>query len=316
MRRLILATAVVFLSTACDGSTTEERNPLGVDPAELAELCIAYTSCFVPDQEVGSCISTARTLIAGTRWELSVTASIEAGLAAVLMNAECVEAAMGDCDGILACANRGDVNRTCDRERRCEGDTLISCTQPTGTNHRAEVSIDCAALELECLDFAGWPVCAEASGYTGEAERFSCQGPIALVEHSGVRYGKDCSLIGGRCRSKQAESGGQLAYACVGQGAKCGPEYVSSCAGDDFKTCLNGREAAIDCARVGMECGLNSDQQYSCVNPGGCHPYSDLETCADGTIRFCGIQGWEEVDCTALGFAGCEDSQGANCVEP
>ena len=313
MRRLLLTIAIVFMYAACDDGTSEARNPLGIDPAELRELCIAYSSCLAPDHDVGSCVSTARTQIAGTRWEIAVVISVDAGLAAILMNAECVKGAMGDCDEILACLNRGNVNRLCNREPRCEGDTLITCTQMLERKYEGEVSIDCAALGLECLDLEGRPLCARATGYTGETKRFSCNGSIAMVEHSGIRYGMDCSLVGGVCNPKQAEPEG--VHACVGPGAACGDEQVGSCEGDVFNTCLNGREAAIDCTRVGMACGRNVDREYSCINPGGCDPYSDPQACIDGTIRFCGLQGMEEVDCTALGFAGCKESEGANCVE-
>jgi hypothetical protein len=178
-----------------------------------------------------------------------------------------------------------------------------------------DAQLDCARIGLVC-DPAQGCIEAEAASCTDGA---TCgpDGRPDICERGVAWDGPDCSAIGLGC-----DNG-----ACTGTGAECTtfaePEVVSfrgaSCTGNVLHACIGGRLHDVDCATLGpfachaigdvAFCGLGAE----CVPPdSGLPSLSHPPTCDGNTVVYCHMGRIERVDCTTLGFTGCDIDRALN----
>ena len=105
---------------------------------------------------------------------------------------------------------------------------------------------------------------------------------------------------------------------CTGDGASCvggSPAEVPlgmSCSGNTLQACVGGRTASIDCATQGPDFSCQSfNGSFFCGLGAECVPANDYSspepaTCTGTTLNFCNAGRLEHLECTALGFTGCE----------
>ncbi len=225
-----------------------------------------------------------------------------------LANAHCGCAAMDQCLGIAL-----EQTSTC--VAGCAGDVFSYCGSdnsdlPVGYRYR----VDCGKLGMSCDDAANCvdePVVAcdgtAPPTCTGDGAVEYCDGEF-------VRHSAPCSTFGLACQDGE----------CVGTGAACTDTSFAnageiilqgvSCSGSTLEACVNGQLANIDCTTRGPAfscqtvgtaffCGLAAECEpadhgsASPSNPGAC----------DGNVfTFCNAGRLEHIDCTELGFTGCE----------
>ena len=135
---------------------------------------------------------------------------------------------------------------------------------------------------------------------------------------------KNAVLRGGRCANLGLTC---TAGACTGTGAACPKDSPSSeaqtylsglgCAGTHLRACVGGQEQSVDCAAQGEGTG------FSCHSAGGsffcglgdeCAPNErnggNVPVRCDGnTVVVCNAGRLDRVDCTSLGFTGCDVDQ-------
>jgi hypothetical protein len=187
----------------------------------------------------------------------------------------------------------------------CEGDL------PAGYRYR----IDCGKVGLNCDSSAGCVDRAPVACDSGTTPP-SCNalGEGEFCDNGFIQHTPVCADLGLDC----------VAGECVGRGAACtnldsgqpGDLWFEgvSCAGDTLEACVNGQLSNVDCTTRGPGftcqtvgttsfCGLAADcapaGQYS-------HSESDPASCDGSTLTFCNAGRLEHIDCTALGFSGCE----------
>ena len=190
---------------------------------------------------------------------------------------------------------------------QCEGDVF------TGCGDEVQLSLDCGRLGLSCDPAA---VCvAEAKVACDASETPSCnaQGEVTYCD-DGARRKTPCQALGFKC----------VAGKCVGEGASCSASTASdselvipigtACAGSTLQGCLGGQATSIDCATQGpgfscqsrdgsFFCGLASE----CVPAGNYAASAATAATCDGTkLGFCNAGRLEQLDCSELGFSGCE----------
>jgi hypothetical protein len=135
--------------------------------------------------------------------------------------------------------------------------------------------------------------------------------------------GPDCALAGLAC----------LDGVCVGSGESCtqpndtyrdGFDYGGiACDGDTLTACVGGALEAVDCTRFGEGYSCQSiEDGYFCGLGSECRPgefeigtSGTLETCDGTSVVYCDEGRLESLDCTSLGFTGCEvQNYHASCV--
>jgi hypothetical protein len=146
-----------------------------------------------------------------------------------------------------------------------------------------------------------------------------------------VRPGLDCAELGLACVADDAQNFGAR---CVGTGEACtnlsDPLFDGmACAGNTLVACVNGRQHDLDCATMGegFSCQMNAGIPF-CGLAAECLPAHlqgaadrDVpqgglpEPSCDGTaIVFCNAGRLERIDCTTLGFTGCDLDAGIGCI--
>jgi hypothetical protein len=181
----------------------------------------------------------------------------------------------------------------------------------TGCGDEVKVSIDCARLGLSC-DADANCVAEPAQACDGsEPETCSADGEVQFCDDGAIRK-SPCESLGHSCVDGK----------CVGTGPACdfgfsaeseiaSPE-PTGCDGDVLIGCLEQKEARIDCTKrgPGFSC-QNVDEKFFCGLAAECLPadtYSETEvaTCDGTVLSFCNAGRVERLDCTELGFSGCE----------
>jgi hypothetical protein len=88
----------------------------------------------------------------------------------------------------------------------------------------------------------------------------------------------------------------------------------SACTASTLTACVNGKTSAVDCSMMGPNftcqhvgakffCGLGSDCSPA---DDGSTSSTNLASCAGTVLSFCNAGRLEHIDCTTLGFTGCE----------
>jgi len=152
------------------------------------------------------------------------------------------------------------------------------------------------------------------------------EGPV-----SGVLFeGPDCGVFGLECVAMSPGGDEAVRAACTGSGDSC--EFDSfmfmtgiACAGDTLAACVNGRRHDFDCSIYGPGfscqtyegvpfCGLSSECLPGNINLDISQQGKPEPTCNGSSIVFCNAGRLESIDCTSLGFTGCDLEAGLGCV--
>ncbi|HET7538278.1 MAG TPA: hypothetical protein VFK05_00350 [Polyangiaceae bacterium] len=219
---------------------------------------------------------------------------------ACLANANCGCAAVEHCLGVVY----RQVPAVCTTQ--CQDDVF------TGCGDGARVSIDCSRVGLRCdtsfVCVAGPEVACDKS----EAPSCSAQGEVTYCD-DGSRHETPCQSLGFKC----------VAGKCVGEGASCSESVSSStdltnpvgtsCDGSVLHGCLGGQATSIDCATQGPGFSCQArDGKFFCGLAAECVPSNSYSasypatTCDGTTLSFCNAGRLEHLNCTDLGFSGCE----------
>jgi len=215
-----------------------------------------------------------------------------------LANASCGCAAIEHCLGFVYRLPPADCPSI------CQGEVFSGC------GDGAQVSIDCTRFGLSC-DPAG--ICAEPPSVVcdgTEAATCTAQGEVLACERSVLRkapcQANGFSCVGGAC----AGSGS----ACVGSAPsdEGSQPLGTGCSGDTLQACLGGQTTSIDCATQGPGFSCQArDGSFFCGLAAECVPADNYstpvpQTCDGTTVSFCNAGRLEHLECTALGFSGCE----------
>jgi hypothetical protein len=248
--------------------------------------------------------------------------------------ADCIAKAGGGCRALDDCLGyRLEAVDICMPGRTCGGSVFKHCFELPGYGN-VEEQIDCATIRFECDPRAtcvGDPiVTCDPLSYVE-----TCDGvgfPLSCPAAGVVRPGPWCEATGLVCDVIDQPEGEPSLARCVGTGAPCtapSGELLSgiACAGNVLEACANGRRQDFDCSAFdeGFSCqtvqgipfcGLAAECLPANLQGSGDRDVSqngDPEPTCDGdSIVFCNAGRLERVDCTELGFSGCENELG--CV--
>ena len=221
---------------------------------------------------------------------------------------QCIAAAGADCASARACLYDASHPSLCafGAAPACMGDVALACDPMTTIT----AATDCTLVGEQCVVGTTTALCAHGT-CDDPPERSYCAGAIAARCVKPFLVGDDCASEGASCTP--AVSDGGLAH-CTGAGAAC---IASSCADrHTLARCLDGHRALAACPD-GTSCFASSSvlSEPACLVAGACDPTTYFDSCAsDGTIGFCRSGVIANVDCRALGFAGCVGSPASGCV--
>jgi hypothetical protein len=189
----------------------------------------------------------------------------------------------------------------------CVGDVF------TGCGDGAKVTIDCSRFGLSCDPGANCHGGAATACDGSAPSTCTANGEVEFCDDGFVRH-TPCSSLGFAC----------VAGKCVGEGAACtaslhGEDEIvapagTGCSGDTLQACLGGQTTTVNCAEQGPGFGCQSlNGTFFCGLASECVPadtYSNSKTpsvaCDGNVVTFCNAGRLEHLDCTTLGFAGCE----------
>lgn len=216
-------------------------------------------------------------------------------------NAGCGCAALEHCLGWIY----GPAPADCIDE--CQGSVF------TGCGDGAQATLDCSRLGLGCSPTGTCVVESPAACDATAMPSCTDQGEVLSCSAGAMRK-TPCRALGFDC----------VAGKCLGGGASCtasrgysgGPELVdpfgTGCSGNTLQACLNGQTANIDCATQGPGFSCQAREgAFFCGLAAECVPadnYASVQpaTCDGTTVSFCNAGRLEHLDCTELGFTGCE----------
>jgi hypothetical protein len=207
----------------------------------------------------------------------------------------------------------------------CAGNTWVVCDDGTSEPLAA---VDCGAAGLVCGEQFGAGCGLERCEYgvtktkcdgdtliecaaAGVVVHTDCRVDNTLVvltnaEHEDILY----TIAGEVCGVDNKDFKGE--YRCIGAGAPCS-EFAQRCDGTVLETCTGGYVSRRDCGDLdpaGMSCGFFAEGPLAGAMTCGAvdTPCSagDDESCDDGIISLCALTRPAQLDCRALGYAGCE----------
>jgi hypothetical protein len=286
-----------------------------LDPDVAARAGAVIGSCH-PDNGVNREVSRL--------WQRSTASpsSISLGI-----QAECIAARGGGCDALEQCLGWTlESTPGCAQGSACVGSTFTLCTASIGTTY----TIDCGTMGLDCNPDASIDnvpgagrACRRGQAVPCEGATFapSCNGSVPVFSDGSLVEGTDCAVRGAACSDGL----------CTGTGDACSvspsdPTAGVSCNGNVLESCQNGQRATLDCTtfRAGFGCRTIGDVAFcglaaDCV-PGGLtmgdvpQDGDPSPSCDGTTIVFCNAGRVERVDCTSLGFSGCDVEAAWGCV--
>jgi len=236
----------------------------------------------------------------------------------LMQNMDCVQGA-SDCSAILACVNQGQAQPTCTppedypRWRRCsDSQHLRGCSAGVG------VTFDCSKLGLDCIQTivgtSSLATCAApvaGSQPVDATVQVTCQGDEASFTLGLGKYNFNCSDYGATCVPGSYDLSSNAPIFCRGKrAAACDTKtFAARCEGNTWVICMGGQEAATDCASWGATCRLDlGDSNPRCGFPCASTP----ESCASGSVTYCGPAGMTTLDCGSVGFSTCQTQPGAD----
>jgi hypothetical protein len=275
-----------------------------LDPDVIARAAVIIAGCSLTDD------GTPRTVaeLWNAHREQQNWFNLTVTQARCLANARCGCEAMEHCLGF-----RMESGAEPGCQLSCNGDVFRGCGAPVDLADGYAVDIDCSRVGQHCLATAG---CVEDVGaICSETDPPTCGANGPLFCSNGVmRTGPDCTALGLVCVDGNCQGTGD---ACPSNGF-VDPESVEledvSCQGGTLGACVNGKRASFPCAEQGPGfdcqsvdglafCGLASECLPGDLNH---YPTLSLATCDGTRLSFCNAGRLDTIDCTELGFAGCE----------
>jgi hypothetical protein len=269
---------------------------MAIPGSDLVRACATVTGCQLSQlgavgsfgSSVASCVSAFNGI---ERRDIQYSNHLDAATVA------CLSSAGADCARAIACLNGGITPSAC-THTTCDGNIERDCV-----NGRT-AAFDCGAIGLTCI--APDSKQTGACGYTACTKEYEAE-CVGDVVATCVVVGKqdlwvpqtDCAAIGGTC----ANVG--VAPSCRGKGDACTMGTGPLCQDNLVVSCLGGRTAILDCTGLRQRC-----------SGGKCVPFEscNAQPSCDGTVlTVCGPSGIESVDCAALGFVGCDATNGGRC---
>jgi hypothetical protein len=217
---------------------------------------------------------------------------------------DCFANAACGCDAVEHCLSWVYRLIPADCTNGCEGEVVTGCGDGT------VITADCSRVGLSCAPEGGCVTEALAACEFSEAPTCTAQGEVSFCG-SGFRRETPCQSLGFNC----------VAGKCVGEGEACSataPTLDDSvtpvgmgCSGGTLQACLGGTTTTVDCATQGPGFTCQSfDGSFFCGLAAECTPgnYAEAEAAScDGTVlTFCNAGRLEHIDCTSLGFTGCD----------
>jgi len=295
------------------GSPSAPPKPVavgGLDP-DLALRAATFIGTCVPDDLTNRFLDRMYTERGGESLDQLIRSSL--GCFATKTNA-C--AAVTECLGVTV-----SVIGAC--TQGCDGNAKVLCAD------QRELRVDCTATGETCTDVAGKPLCApgvaKACDYTTYAS--SCQGGRPSWCGRIESLGPTCADLGLSCTAK-SNAPSPAVHVCAGTGPACtstsgyGPvtarhDGIACNGASTLRACINTFEAAVECGSVSKD--------FTCQTKGGtsfcglaseCAPgAASKPTCEGNSLVVCNAGKIAKVDCTSLGFPGCDAAHGM-CSPP
>jgi hypothetical protein len=205
------------------------------------------------------------------------------------------------------------VDGSCEQARACIGETFTTTSSCAGDMCAGSVASQCvfggqiaddcaqywgAAPGMTCLASGGMAKCSLGSCAAGDAD--TCDGAVAKRCNAPYVDAGDCASLGLTCQviNSVAE--------CTGEGAACTNDRLDSSAVYD---CRIGFEHRIECGAAISGTSPQTDPTSSrafCGLATDCLPWMTTPQCSSATtLSVCRFGAMHDIDCTALGFAGC-----------
>jgi hypothetical protein len=192
----------------------------------------------------------------------------------------------------------------------CTGDLLERCNDAVNWDCQ-KLGLTCSAEKRKCMPSPSPPSC-DLSTFQDR-----CDAGVPVVCGAYEVRGPSCSDYGLTCGSIPNDS-----VACRGTGAACTPmEYPIesvefdegiACDGQRLRACVSGGEALVDCGTLGQGFTCQTGASAFCGRAAECAPSSAGEktTCEGTSVVLCNAGRIEKIDCTTLGFTGCNATFG------
>jgi hypothetical protein len=298
MRPFHLGLALVGAWLGCSNDSVKVNAQAGMS------ACVTATACGLVTGGVSSCTS----YVAGVNVDyFADTARITAA------QVNCLAAAGHDCNAARRCLNGGMTPAPCTgTTNSCMGDNLMTCSDRAGTGGtKGTAQFDCSAVGLSCVANGGQIDCAAGSCAN---LAYGCDGTALQYCDSKLLHRFDCAEFGAMCVTTGVAH-------CRGTGPACTQPTVNPfdpprirCDGSVLVTCNDGQEARFDCGRIGLGCYANADgNTFACAQGNQCQPRAFSATCAVNHLSYCNDGLNASIDCTSLGFSGCDPSDGGKC---
>lgn len=308
---VVLGLVMISGGLGCSGSGNDDGDgSAGDGPSistaklsqdELVDACLGASACDIMTYPtLTNCLEAYHKLY------------IPQGLGAIYNKLyRCVNAAKGDCDGVVKCYKWG---KACDQgfKASCNGTVAVSCD----LIGKRVYELDCGDAKLKCAIKTGQTY--EASCTTGPCPagfQDKCEGKREVSCSGGVMEMRDCEVLGMGC----GYGGWKKTYknGCQGEsGDKCfvwGKDtFKASCDGSTAKSCHLSRVHKEDCTQYKLMYTACSGGQ--CV-AAGTECSGSMNRCNGEKLEACLDGSWKAFDCAKLGFGPCKKAStyGANC---
>jgi len=311
--------AALFLPLSCSsstengGGTTDPVPPTPVDPAGPRDPDITAKAAVF----MGSCI-----------WDDGIQRSLTRlyerafGIGepeqSFYNRTHCFEDKANGCQAAADCLGV-TVDRAGPCASSCQGSLYEACDDST------HWLIQCSRVGLTCdEEGCGRPLTGAACDVMSYQDVCQDGAPNICGNRGQVLAGAVCTDFGLECGPSPDWTGGD-SVGCRGTGADCdtssfSPVSISweeglSC--DDSTTlrlCVSGGEHLLDCSTVGQgfSCQTTSTAAF-CGLGSECDPQGMDTSCDGNSVVVCNAGREDRIDCTALGFSGC-DAQHGVCI--
>jgi len=283
----------------------------------IVDACLHWTACAMPPSidpplDFPYCASYADPTLRALPWRAD-------GVAVTPSEVQCLADAGLDCAAALDCVSTPSPTPCDTPTYACDGDTVTLCDSFAGARVVRE---DCAAEGLHCVDLGEESHCGLGTcdpktfqaACMGNATT-SCRAVTSWDDKSlgGLIVADDCTASDAACAVIDGMA------QCVGNGPACVPFDGGKCDGDTLLTCdASGHERRTDCAATGERCvsvGPNpAGIAFACGSKPGlvvCVADPSFSQCHGSSLEYCDDKGNEKLDCTELGYAGCDSG---HCV--
>jgi hypothetical protein len=266
-----------------------------LDPDLVARAAVVIGSCMPDDGVARNAMHIWLAHVSAARTYFRSAAQLEC-----LANADCGCAAIEHCLGWVYESAAGECAGTCD------GDVWSGC------GDGIKLSMDCSRFGLTCDP--------DASCLEGEAEPCEGEGedPGTCTADGNVRFCDDgfmreapCESLGFRCDAGRCTGTGAACTQDLGHDSEVSAPVGTGCDGDVLIGCLNGKITSQDCSEEGpgFTCQALEDS-FFCGLSAECLPSYDSSiaapsSCSGTVLSFCTAGKLEQLDCTELGFSGC-----------